>query len=188
MRELLRTTFASLVAWAARLVRRSKRIVVAVSVALCAVILGLGWLSYRSVKEVVTDDFNQQQLVLAKYAARQISHSLAMLRKELRLLGRAPALQYQERLALAGRLEGAFMSVKDDGAVQIRYVAAPGTVVHVYGSPGYRHAVPATDDTLQLLWAADPANRQKVLVTPVAPAPGAPGSLLMRMVHPVWQD
>src|SRR5512139_1157161 len=98
MRALLHTSFATVVAWAARLVRRSKRIVVAVSVVLCAVILALGWLSYRSVKEVVTEDFNQQQLVLAKYAARQISHSLAMLRKELRLLGQSPALQYQERL------------------------------------------------------------------------------------------
>jgi len=75
---------------AARRVRTSKRIVVAVSVLLCGVILVLGWLSYRSVKEVVTEDFNQQQLVLAKYAARQISHSLAMLRKELQLLGRPP--------------------------------------------------------------------------------------------------
>ena len=48
---------------------------------LCGVILVLGWLSYRSVKEVVTEDFNKQQLVLAKYAARQITHSLAMLRR-----------------------------------------------------------------------------------------------------------
>src|SRR5512139_79778 len=100
MRALLPTTFASPVAWAARLVRRSKRIVVAVSVALCAVILLLGWLSYRSVKEVVTEDFNQQQLVLAKYAARQITHSLAMLRKELRLLAQSPALRQGERTRL----------------------------------------------------------------------------------------
>src|SRR5512144_284698 len=136
MRALLRATAASIAAWAARFVRRSKRIVVAVSVALCATILALGWLSYRSVKEVVTEDFNQQQLVLAKYAARQIGHSLAMLRKELQLLARAPALQYQERIALAGRLQSAFMSVKDDGAVQIRYVAAPGALTHVYGATG----------------------------------------------------
>lgn len=188
MRALLRTTFASLVAWAARLVRRSKRIVVAVSVVLCAVILALGWLSYRSVKAVVTEDFNQQQLVLAKYAARQIGHSLAMLRKELRLLGQAPPLQYQERLALVGRLKSAFMSVKDDGAVQIRFVPAGGALVHLYDSPGYRNAAPGADDTLHLAWAADPGNRQKILVTPVTPGPGPADSLMMRMVHPVWQD
>ena len=187
MRALLRSTLASLVAWAARLVRRSKRIVVAVSIALCGVILALGWLSYRSVKEVVTEDFNKQQLVLAKYAARQIDHSLAMLRKELRLLGQAPALQYQERPGLAGRLESAFMSVKDEGTVQIRYVPAPGTVVIVHGGAGHRRAEPGTEDTLHLLWAADPASRGKVLITPVAPGP-TDGSLLVRMVHPVWQD
>ena len=76
MKELLHGTATSLVAWAAGFVRRSKRIVVGVSVLLCGVILALGWLSYRSVKEVVTEDFNKQQLVLAKYAARQITHSL----------------------------------------------------------------------------------------------------------------
>ena len=116
MRELLHASAASLVAWAARMVRQSKRIVVAVSVLLCGVILLLGWLSYRSVKEVVTEDFNKQQLVLAKYAARQITHSLEMLRKELQLLAKSPAVQYQERVSLVERLESAFMSVKDDGA------------------------------------------------------------------------
>jgi two-component system NtrC family sensor kinase len=183
MRALLHAT----VAWAARLVRRSKRIVVAVSVALCGVILVLGLLSYHSVKEVVTEDFNQQQLVLAKQAARQIEHSLAMLRKELRLLALAPAVQYQERLGLPGRLESAFMSVKDNGAVQIRYLAAPGAVLHLYAGPGYSRVEPGAEDTLHLLWAADPANRERVLVTPVTPSPTAPGVLLMRLVHPVWQ-
>jgi 4-amino-4-deoxy-L-arabinose transferase-like glycosyltransferase len=91
MRSTLKATADAVVAWAARRVRRSKRLVVAVSVALCALILALGWLSYRSVKDVVTEDFNQQQLVLAKYAARQIQHSLEMLRKEQRLLARSPA-------------------------------------------------------------------------------------------------
>ncbi len=188
MRVLLRTTATSLVAWAARLVRRSKRIVVAVSVALCAVILVLGWLSYRSVKEVVTEDFNQQQLVLAKYAARQIDHSLAMLRKELRLLAQAPVLQYQERIGLAARLENAFMSVKDSGAVQIRFVAAPGTLTHLFDAAGLRADEPAPEDTLHLLWAADPANRHRLFVSPVTPASAAePSRLLMRFVQPVWQ-
>ena len=99
-----------------------------------------------------------------------------MLRKELRLLGQAPALQYQERVALAGRLESAFLSVKDDGRVQIRFVPAPGTVVTVLGGAGYRRAGPA-EDTLHLLWAADRANHGRVLTTPVAPGPttAAPG-------------
>jgi two-component system, NtrC family, sensor kinase len=189
MTALLQATFASLAAWASRLVRQSKRIVVAVSVLLCGVILSLGWLSYRSVKEVVTEDFNQQQLVLAKYAARQITHSLAMLRKELQLLGQAPALQYQERIALVGRLESAFMSVKDDGALQVRFVPSPGRLTHVYGAPGYGSPAPSAEDTLHLLWAADPANRGKILATPVVPA-GAeePARLLMRFVRPVWQE
>jgi len=189
MKELLHASAVSLVGWASRLVRQSKRIVVAVSVLLCGVILVLGWLSYRSVKEVVTEDFNKQQLVIASYAARQITHSLEMLRKELHLLGNAPSLQYQERIALVGRMESAFMSVKDDGATQIRFVPAPGTLAHVYDSPGYRRGQPSAEDTLYLLWAADPANRGQLLTTPVAAsAAGETAKLTMHLVLPVWQD
>jgi len=189
MRELLHASAASLVAWAARMVRQSKRIVVAVSVLLCGVILLLGWLSYRSVKEVVTEDFNKQQLVLAKYAARQITHSLEMLRKELQLLAKSPAVQYQERVSLVERLESAFMSVKDDGATQIRFIPAPGTTAHVYGKPGYQSTPPSSEDTLYLLWAADPANKERLLTTPVSSSSaGEPARLLMRFVRPVWQN
>lgn len=189
MNKLLRDTAHSLVAWAAHFVRKSKRIVVAVSVLLCGVILVLGWLSYRSVKEVVTEDFNRQQLVLAKYAARQITHSLAMLQKELRLLARSPALQYRERIGLADRLANAFMSVKDDGALQVRFVAATDPVAHVVDARGYRAEPPGSEDSQQLLWAADRANHDLVRVTPVLPAGDSqPAMLLMRFVHPVWQD
>ena len=44
----------------------------------------LGLMSSRKVKEIVTEDFNQQQLLLARHVARQIENSLETLRRELR--------------------------------------------------------------------------------------------------------
>jgi PAS domain S-box-containing protein len=189
MGTTLRAAFHSLAAWAAHFVRRSKRIVVAVSVALCAAILALGWLSYRSVKEVVTEDFNNQQLVLAKYAARQIEHSLALVRNEMRLLAGSPALQYRERVALTGRLQSTFLSITDSGGLQVRFVTAADRAAHVCDAAGYRRADPGPEDTFYLLWAADRANRRRTLVTPVAAEPpDQPSRLRMRLVQPVWQD
>ena len=154
---MLHAAFHSLAAWAARFVRRSKRIVVAVSVALCAAILVLGWLSYRSVKEVVTEDFNNQQLVLAKYAARQIEHSLALLLQGAAPAGAgSPALQYRERVALTGRLQSTFFSIADSGGDSAPLRSPPpATQAHLYVRPGLPPARTDAEDPLYLVWASD---------------------------------
>lgn len=56
--------------------KRLKKIVIAVTAVLLSVILFLGWMFARKVREVVVDDFNQQQLVLARHAASKIKNSL----------------------------------------------------------------------------------------------------------------
>jgi hypothetical protein len=51
-------------------IRYFKPLSVSMTLLLGAVLI-LGWTSFED-KEVVTEDFNQQQLVLARHAARQI--------------------------------------------------------------------------------------------------------------------
>jgi hypothetical protein len=55
-----------------------------------AVLLGIvmicGWISIRKIKEVVTEDFNQQQLILSRHAAGQIENSLSSLKENSRFL------------------------------------------------------------------------------------------------------
>lgn len=48
---------------------------------LLGTVLILGWTSFSKIKEIVTEDFNQQQLVLARHAARQIENSLNALKE-----------------------------------------------------------------------------------------------------------
>ena len=79
-------------------------------------------MSARKVREVVIEDFNQQQLVLARHAASQIENSLGSLKRELSLLSLSPSIQYVESVSLGKRIEVAFSRVKDEGALEIRFI------------------------------------------------------------------
>lgn len=79
---------------------------------LLGTVLILGWMSSRRVKEVVTEDFNQQQLVLARHIASQIENSITILKRELLLLSLSPSVQYFEPASMNNRIETAFSSIK----------------------------------------------------------------------------
>jgi PAS domain S-box-containing protein len=186
LRRISRETFAS---WHSFLVHKSRSIVVGVSVVLLAVIMLLGWTSYREVKRVVTEDFNSQQLLLARYAARQIGHLLDMLKKEITLLGLSPSLQYYERVAIGRRMGITFSSVQYEGATEIRFLEAENPHMHVVDPGGYREAPVLFEDRPLRTWARDPANQGRVLLGDIYPGAEGGGKvrLFMKMVAPVWQ-
>ncbi len=82
----------------------------------------LGLMSSRKVKEIVTEDFNQQQLLLARHVARQIENSLETHRRELVLLSLSPSIQYSESASMRNRMENSFSSIKHEGTLEIRYI------------------------------------------------------------------
>jgi PAS domain S-box-containing protein len=175
--------------WHSFFVHRTRGIVVAVSVLLLALILLLGWSSYREVKDVVTEDFNSQQLLLARYAARQIGNLIEMLKKEIKLLSLSPSLQYSETVAVASRMGITFSSVREEGAVEIRYLRADGRPMRVIDAAGTREAPTAFEDRPLLTWARDPAQQGRVLMSEVSGEAGGGGTtrLVMKMATPVWQ-
>lgn len=87
---------------------------------LSGIVLILGWMSARQVREVVTEDFNQQQLVLARHAAVQIENSIEALKREIMLLSLSPTIQYAEAPYPEYRLNIAFSSVRESGILEIR--------------------------------------------------------------------
>ena len=74
--------------------KRFQFVVVIVMTVILSAVLVLGWMSFKKVSEIVTTDFNQQQLVLAQHAARQIENELNTLKRELSLLSLSPSIQY----------------------------------------------------------------------------------------------
>ncbi|MBI5204064.1 MAG: PAS domain S-box protein [Nitrospirae bacterium] len=156
---------------------------------LLGTVLVLGWTSSKKIREVVTKDFNQQQLVLAQHAARQIESNLNILKKELSLLGLSPSIQYFEKVWLGKRMEITFSRIKEEGILEIRYIESKGSRMHLVDSHGYQTAQIYPEDLSYLEWARQIKNNNNTLISEVSPV--IHGSdyqkLIMKMVVPVWQ-
>ena len=169
-------------------IRHYKTIVVTITSLLLGIILLLGWLSARKVKEVVTKDFNQQQLVLAQHAARQVENTLDALKRGLSILSISPSIQYFEKVSIGKRMQITFSSMKEEGIVEIRYLGS-NSVTHLVDAKGYRIIRTHPEDTVYLGWARQPEHKGTMLLSDVlAPLPeGGHQSLIMKMALPVWQ-
>ena len=96
-------------------------------IGLLALAFILGILSLKRTQEIVSDDFQQQQLILAKTTARQIEDGLAFLRRELRILAYSPAIQYLEDVAWANRMKVSFDELSKMGVVAIERIDFTGS-------------------------------------------------------------
>ncbi|MGD0829259.1 MAG: hypothetical protein ABSA09_14435, partial [Desulfobaccales bacterium] len=88
-------------------------------VLLLAAAFVLGLLSLKRTGEIVSEDFQQQQLILAKTTARQIEDGLEFLRRELKILDYSPAIQYLEKVAWANRMQVSFNDLSKLGVTAI---------------------------------------------------------------------
>ncbi|KAF0144848.1 MAG: sensory box sensor histidine kinase [Nitrospirae bacterium] len=156
---------------------------------LLGTVLVLGWTSSKKIREVVTKDFNQQQLVLAQHAARQIESNLNILKKELSLLGLSPSIQYFEKVWLGKRMEITFSRIKEEGILEIRYIESKGSRMHLVDSHGYQTAQMYPEDLSYLEWARQIKNKNNTLISEVSPVIHGNDyqKLIMKMVVPVRQ-
>lgn len=158
-----------------------------------SVMLGTVLLSGRHfntlVKEVATEGFNQQQLMLASHAAEQIKNHIQTLQKELNLLSLSPSVQYYEKTFLARRIDIAFSSLKAEGALEIRYIDASGRDTHVVSDKGHEIVKTAAEDNRYFLWARGETQRNSVFISEVHPSADdrSVQRLLMEVSVPVWQ-
>jgi PAS domain S-box-containing protein len=157
---------------------------------LLSTVLILGWMSSRRVKEVVTEDFNQQQLVLARHIASQIENSFSVLKRELLLLSLSPSVQYFEPASMNNRIETTFSSIKHEGTLEIRYIENKSQkVYHVIEGQRCSSEHSNPEDVKYLEWARNENDRVNILLTSISPVPYNDTSqkVIMRMALPVWQ-
>src|SRR5512143_844753 len=95
-------------------------------VLLLAVAFVLGLLSLQRTRGIVSEDFQQQQLILAKTTARQIEDGLEFLRRELKILNYSPAIQYLEEVAWANRMKVSFDDLSKLGVTAIERIDFAG--------------------------------------------------------------
>lgn len=156
---------------------------------LLGIVLILGWMSSKKVKEVVTTDFNQQQLVLAQHTARQIENNINMLKRELSLLSISPSLQYFEKVSIGKRMSITFPSIKEEGALEIRYLESSGSRTYLVDNHGYQTVSPDPENIHYLNWARQGKNKNSILISEVFPVIRESNyhKLIVEMAIPVWQ-
>ncbi len=162
---------------------------VIVAIVLLAIVLLSGWQFMAKVKEVVTDDFNQQQLVLAHHAAEQIKQHIQTVRKELILLSLSPSMQYYEKSFLLKRMQIAFSSLKEEGALELRYIDSKGQMTYAVSESQFDSLRSDPEDMKSHQWSKDNAKRDDIHASEVYPLPhGADDhKLVMKIAVPVWQ-
>ena len=166
-----------------------KAIVIISTPILLIVTLLVGWMYSRKVRETVVQDFNQQQLLLAKHAASQVEESLKSLKRELSLLSLSPSIQYKEAAFMRNRIDIAFSSIKDKGAMEIRFVDEQSMHTYVMNDAGFQTVNPVEEDIFYLDWAHIEKNKGIVQVCEIFCKDYGKNSKkpTMRMLVPVWQ-
>ncbi len=176
--------------WFDVFIRHFKKIVLITVSVLLGVIFLLGWMSAKKVREVVIEGFNQQQLVLARHAASQIENSINILKRELYLLSLSPFVQYAEPVFMAKRMEIAFLSVREEGVLEIRFIENKKRKTHLMDALGYSVFRPDSHDDLRYLkWARQKENMGHIMISDVSVLTRGDNDqrLIKKVVMPVWQ-
>ncbi|HZK13865.1 MAG TPA: cache domain-containing protein, partial [Desulfobaccales bacterium] len=139
-------------------------------VGLLALAFILGIVSLKRTQEIVSDDFQQQQLILAKATARQIEDGLAFLRRELRILVYSPSIQYLEDVAWSNRMKVSFDELSKMGVTAIERIDFTGSKAdqaYVLDAGGPRVMRQDFSTAPEVTWARDPANRGLIYQGPI---------------------
>jgi len=161
-------------------------ILLAVNLALLGTSIYLGIKSANQMREIVKEDFNQQQLVLARHTAGLLEQDINFLKRELSTLNFSPSIQYLEPLTWANRMRATLASVREEGVVEVFRVDAQGNRTYLVDGRGLDHITSgAFKDAPFLEWAANPENKGRVYVSPVSTqVPNFVGRLITVMAVP----
>jgi two-component system NtrC family sensor kinase len=150
----------------------------------------LGLKSANQMKEIVKEDFNQQQLVLAKHTASLLEQDINFLKRELITLNFSPSIQYQEPLSWANRMRATLASVREEGVVEIVHLTRDGNRAYMVDSRGVDQITSGSSykDAPYLSWAAQPQHKGQIMVMPVSTQiPHYMGRLITVMAVPTYE-
>jgi signal transduction histidine kinase len=159
------------------------------NLALLGTSIYLGLKSAGQMREIVKEDFNQQQLVLARHTAGLLEQDINFLKRELSTLNFSPSIQYLEPLTWANRMRATLASVREEGLVEILRLDAAGQRAYLVDGQGLEHITTgAFKDAPFLEWAANPENKGRVYVSPVSTqVPNYVGRLITVLAVPTYE-
>ncbi|MBW1766217.1 MAG: PAS domain S-box protein [Deltaproteobacteria bacterium] len=170
--------------------KRSLYLVAAAILLLLISALILGRLSIREMKSRINEDFNYQQLELAKHAAGILTENFKNLKREILTLSLSPSIQYIEPVSWASRMEISFSSVSDYGVIQIMLVNADEAnsySVNYMNSSFIEKGFYGDKDYFK--WCKKPENKGKIYISDATQgiAQYSEPGLVMIIATPVYQ-
>jgi signal transduction histidine kinase len=165
-------------------------LILTINLVLLGTSLYLGFKSSGQMQEIVKDDFNQQQLVLARHTAGLLEQDINFLKRELATLDLSPSIQYLEKLTWANRMRATLSSVREEGVVEIRRLDRDGKQAHLVDERGLDHVITGSfKDSPSLEWARHPENKGRVYVGPISTqVPNYVGRLIMCIAVPTYEE
>jgi PAS domain S-box-containing protein len=151
--------------------------------------LVLGIVSAKRMKEIVRDDFNNQQLILSRYAANQIEDNLNFIKTELSLLSLSPSIQYME-VSWSNRMNTTLTRVKDEGVLEVRFLDIKGETAYIVDNLGVSRSIKSHfQDTKYFKWALQESNRNRIYVGEATnESEQYPEKIVMTLVTPTYQE
>ena len=145
--------------------RHALALLLVINLVLLGTSIYLGFKSANQMREIVKEDFNQQQLVLARHTAGLLGQDLNFLKRELSTLNFSPSIQYLEPLTWANRMRATLSSVREEGVVEIRRLNREGTRAYLVDARGVDHVITgAFQNTPYLEWARLPEHKGRIYV------------------------
>jgi len=151
--------------------------------------LYLGMVSARHMKEIIREDFNKQQLILARYASHRIEDGLDFNKRELLLLSLSPSIQYLE-VSWANRMNTTLSSVKEEGVIEIRLVDKNGGTAYIVDNRGIHRIIKVHfQDTGYFKWACLKENKNRIYVGEITrESKRYPEKLVMILATPTYEE
>jgi two-component system, NtrC family, sensor kinase len=166
--------------------------------ALIAVLLlaGTGYLGFstvRQMKTILREQFNAEQLVLARATAQRIEFNIQAAIADLVLLNSLPAVQYCDPDSYETLLLSTLPVLNRDNLVEIRRVDRNGHALFVANDQGIamRHlSLAQSDASAYLSWASDLNNRGKTMGTSLRSKDPAfeKRQLVMDLIIPTYEE
>ncbi|MCL6620678.1 MAG: PAS domain S-box protein [Syntrophobacterales bacterium] len=170
--------------------RHALGIILTLNLLLLTLGLYLGMKSLGQMREIVKEDFNLQQLSLARQSARLLEQDFDFLKRELTTLNLSPSIQYLERLTWANRMRATLASVRSEGVVEIRRVNREGTRAFLVDDRSLDYEIRG-DFTKEpwFLWAKQVENKGRIYVGRVSTTvPRYVGRLIMVVAIPTYEE
>ncbi|MFZ2446183.1 MAG: ATP-binding protein [Syntrophobacteraceae bacterium] len=159
-------------------------------------VAGASWLAIstaRYMKDILREQFNEQQLVLAKTTAQRIEGHLLDAISDLALLNSLPAIQYCDPGSYEVLLLAILPVLNRNNMIEIGRVDRDGTTIFSANEQGIAirpFGVERREAGAYMAWASDSANRGKTMGTPIHPrGPVKEKKLLvLDLLAPTYED